>query len=74
MFNFENALYLQYWSAIFENPWVKSTLLLSLFMTVLSLFGSVYFCWTYLKKEGFEGFDWNTEPHNIDQTYKPMEW
>ena len=72
--NFGNAIYLQYWSALFEHPWLKSALLFSVFLTVISLFGLVYFTMTYLKHTGFEGFDWNKKPANIDSTDPVMSW
>ena len=72
-FNFDNINYLQYWSAIFDFPLIKAGLLFSVFATVIGALACIIFVFNWMKNDGFAGFDWNSDPHNID-AYEPMQW
>ena len=74
--NWSNAQYLEYWSAMFDSPLVRATLLFFISNTVISFLGCWYFLYTWLKNSGFEGFEYsqlaqNKDPDGITQK---MEW
>ena len=74
VFNFDNIFYLQYWSAIFESPLLKAGLLFSISSTCISGLMLIYFIFTWLKNSGFEGFDYNKDPKNNDETIAAISW
>ena len=74
MFDFTHAITLQYWSSIFESPLLKAGLLFSISNTTICSILLVYFIFTWLKNSGFEGFEYNNDPKNIDTIIAPMSW
>ena len=68
-----HLIYLEYWSALFESPMIKAALLFFTSNLVFSVLVAVAFFFSYLKGEGFEGFDWNKLPKN-KETVIPMKW
>ena len=69
-----NLLYFQYWSMLLESPFLKAAMLWTFSATFVFLLMSIYFFMTIMKNDGFEGFEWNKLPENIDTTIKPMTW
>ena len=69
-----HAIYLQYWSSIFESPILKAGLLFLVSNTIVFGLLAVYFIFTWLKSDGFTGFEWNLDPKNIDAVTTAMTW
>ena len=69
-----HIVYLEYWSAIFESPMIKAALLFFVSNSVFSLLIGIFFFLSYLKGEGFEGFEWNLMDKNKDETVSAMTW
>ena len=69
-----HIIYLEYWSAIFESPMIKAALLFFVSNAVFCFLIAVFLFLSYLKGEGFEGFEWNMLDKNKDAVTKAMQW
>ena len=73
LFKAENYKYLEQYSCVLETPIVRAGLLFSVFMTVVGGLALIYFMFSYMKSEGYAGFEWNFDSHNIEP-FEPMKW
>ena len=62
----KHIVYLQYWSALLESPWIKASLLFMTANTMFTILATIFFFESWLKGEGFEGWDFNTYAKNKD--------
>ena len=66
--------YLQFWSSIFESPILKSLFLLTIVGSFVTILLTVFFTFSWLKSDGFEGFEYSFDPKNKDAKTTAMTW
>ena len=64
--DYTHAGTLQYWSAIFESPLVKAGFFFSVSNTIFMAILLIFFVFSELKANGFEGYAYSKDPANID--------
>ena len=74
IFDFTHSQYLQYWSSIFESPILKASLLFLVSNTIFIGLLCVYFLFSWLKSDGFVGFEYNFLPEYQDDAVLPITW